>query len=220
MKEGPVNRQTLARNPLFAGLGEAETGALLRILKGTVRAYEKGSIPHQAGTPMERFGLVLSGRVQACMDDLDGNRMILAEVAPGVTFGESLSFLKIPDAPVYIYASEGAEVLWLSPEALFTDLPDPLLPELRRRFMTLLARRTLDMNQRIRVLSQLTMREKLMAYLTGLAAQQGSRTVTLPLSREDTAVYIGANRSALSRELGRMQRDGLITVRRRQIELR
>ena len=58
--------------------------------------------------------MVLSGVVQACMDDVEGNRVIMAEVTAGNTFGESLCFLGIQDSPVYVYASEQAEVVWIS----------------------------------------------------------------------------------------------------------
>lgn len=162
------------------------------------------------GKRMPSFGLVLSGAVQVCQDDFEGNRMIMAEVSEGGTFGESLCFLKTTESPVYIMASLPSEVLWLSPDALFQGNADPLIQQLEMRFTTILARRTLSMNSRIQVLSKLKLRDKLITYFTEQAGVAGSSTFTIAMNRDDMAAYMGTNRSALSRELAHMKADGLI----------
>ena len=211
--------EALGTNPLFGGLDTADAARMMTAMKAKRIACEKGTTLHAAGTPMDRFGIVLSGAVQVCVDDIEGNRMIMAEVAPGTSFGESLCFLRIGESPVYIYASEDSEVLWLSTDALAAECGDPFCAELLRRFATALAEKNLSMNNRIQVLSKLTLRSKLTAYFSQLAADQGSDSVRLPMNREDTAAYIGVNRSALSRELARMKAEGLIGYRKNEIRL-
>ncbi|MBQ6721773.1 MAG: winged helix-turn-helix domain-containing protein [Clostridia bacterium] len=83
----------------------------------------------------------------------------------------------------------------------------------------MLAMKALSMNDRIQVLSRLTLRSKLTAYFTELAAAQGSNVIRLPMNREDTAAYIGTNRSALSRELSRMREEGLIDYRKNELRI-
>lgn len=205
-------------NPLFAGLGEADLERLTDVMQARREVYEKGSTLHAAGTPMDRFGILLRGAVQVCVDDIEGNRMIMAEVAPGTSFGESLCFLRTRESPVYIFASEDSEVLWLRTEAL-TGAEDPFGVELLRRFTAALAEKNLSMNSRIQVLSKLSLRGKLNAYFTELAAAQGSNVIRLPMNREDTAAYIGVNRSALSRELAKMKAEGLIDYRKHEIRI-
>jgi len=209
----------LRSNPLFAGMDEARLERSLSLMKAERTHWSRGDVLHAAATPMERFGILLSGAVQVCVDDIEGNRMIMAEVAPGVTFGESLCYLKIPDSPVYIFASEDSEVLLLSPEVLFSDSGDPFYTDLRQRFTAALAAKNLSMNSRIQVLSRLSLRAKLTAYFTELAGEQGSDLIRLPMNRDDTAAYIGANRSALSRELARMKADGLIDYHRNTVRI-
>ena len=207
----------LRQNPLFAGMDRERAERLLALMKAEKAFYEKGTMLHVSGTPVRRFGILLSGAVQACVDDIEGNRMIMAEVASGVTFGESLCYLKIPDSPVYIIATEDSEVLLLDPQGLYDGSGDPLYTDLRLRFTAALAAKNLSMNSRIQVLSRLSLRAKLTAYFTQLAGEQGSGVIRLPMNRDDTAAYIGANRSALSRELARMKADGLIDYRRNQV---
>ena len=145
--------------------------------------------------------------------------MIMAEVAPGGSFGESLCYLKTRESPVYIFASEDSVILWLSLDALDSGTEKTGDPELYRRFTAALAQKNLMMNNRIQVLSKLSLRRKLTAYFTELAAAQGSSAIRLPMNRDDTAAYIGANRSALSRELARMKADGLIEYDRNEIRI-
>ena len=209
----------LRMNPLFEGLDGTGLGRMLESMKAVKQACEKGEMIHATGTPMKRFGIVLSGAVHVCVDDIEGNRMIMAEVAPGASFGESLCFLKTKESPVYIYASEESEVLCLYTEGMFSAPGDSFRTELQRRFTAALATKALTMNNRIQVLSKLSLRGKLTAYFTELAAAQGSNVIRLPMNRDDTAAYIGANRSALSRELARMKAEGLIDYRKNEVRI-
>ena len=209
----------LRMNPLFEGLDETGLGRMLRSMQAEKQACERGEMIHAAGRPMKRFGILLRGAVQVCVDDIEGNRMIMAEVAPGSSFGESLCFLRTKESPIYIYASEESEVLWLYTDGMYSASGDPFQTELQRRFTAALAAKALTMNNRIQVLSKLSLRGKLTTYFTELAAAQGSNVIRLPMNRDDTAAYIGANRSALSRELARMKAEGLIDYRKNEVRI-
>ncbi|MBO4704993.1 MAG: Crp/Fnr family transcriptional regulator [Spirochaetaceae bacterium] len=200
----------LRKNMLFEGLSDEELESALTKLDGSVSKYKKGDFLHSSGTPLKKFGFLLSGIIQVCMDDINGNRMIMANVAEGESFGESLSFLKVSESPVYIQAAESSEILWLSPAPLSSSSTDAFHSELKKRFTSLLANRTLAMNSRIQILSKLTLREKLLTYFSEISGKEKSRTFTVPFNRDDMAAFIGTNRSALSRELSRMKDDGIL----------
>ena len=170
-------------------------------------------------TPMTRFGLVVSGMAVACEDDVAGNRMIMAEVSPGRTFGEAHEFMRTENPPVYIIAAEDTDVVWMTSQGLFGGSRDPFTLEIQRRFVRMLASRTLSMNDRIQVLSKLRLRDKLVTYFSQLSSAAGSADVTLPLSRGDLAVYVGTNRSALSRELSLMEKEGLIVLNGKKLTI-
>ena len=200
----------LKKNALFAGFTDEELATALESLKASVSKYKKGDFVHPSGTPLKNFGFLLSGVIQVCMDDINGNRMIMANVAEGESFGESLSFLKVKESPVYIQAAEASQILWLSPDVFFEGGSTDFERVLRRKFTELLAFRTLSMNNRIQILSKLTIREKLMTYFSQLMSNAKSSTFTVPFNRDDMAAFIGTNRSALSRELSRMKEEGLL----------
>lgn len=211
--------QVVTRNPLFSGMTEAEVEKAVTLLRGRIADYKKGEFLHRQGTPVTSCGLVLSGLLEVCADDFDGNRIIMAEVSPGVTFGESLSFLRVEDSPVYIAATEDAEVLWLSVADLYEREDDPMLPALQKRFTSLLASRTLTMNNRIQILSRISIREKLMVYFSELASRTGSSTFLVPFDREDMATYIGCDRASLSRALSKLKKEGVIDYQKNAFKL-
>ena len=209
----------LQKTALFSGLSPSETEEALRRMQALVREYPRGTFLHHAGQPMEQFGLVLSGGVNVCKDDLEGNRMLMANVGPGGTFAESLCYLRVREIPVYMLSTGDTRILWLSPHALFELEGDAFSARLRNRFTGMLAERALAMNTRIQILSKLTLREKIMTYFSSLAFEAGSDCFRVPLSREDMAVYIGVNRSALSRELSRMKREEIIEYDRNEFRI-
>ena len=172
--------------------------------------YEKGEHLLLSGEPFSRFGIVSLGAISVYMDDIDGERMMMASVGVGDSFGESHAYLGTKESPVYILASQDTEVVWLSPSSLYGVMGDTLALRLRERFTALLAQRALYQNERIQILSKPTIRARLVAFLTQWEAKTKSKTFSVPFDRATLAVYLGVNRSALSRELSAMKREGLV----------
>ena len=71
----------------------------------------------------------------------------------------------------------------------------------------------------IDVLGQRSLRQKLNAFFSFLDREERTGTVVLPFSLTDCADYLGADRSAMMRELGRMKEEGLVAVQGREIRL-
>ncbi len=200
----------IIKSPLFAGLSDGELEAALDFLTAHEMKYKRGEHINNVGDRLGFFGLVLEGAVQVYTVDIDGNQMIMANVAPGDTFGESLNFLG-READIYICASEDTKILMMSSEKIAAENnTTPLGLSLARRFISILANRTLSQNARIQIMSKLTIRARLTAFFTECVQKSRSYEFDLPFDREDMAVYLGCDRAALSRELSKMKREGLI----------
>lgn len=206
-----MNKISLDKCPLFAGLNEKEIDAAFNFFDCRKGSYRKGELLGNIGEKLDRFGLVLDGCVQIYTLDIDGSQMIMSTVTPGETFGESLSFLR-KDTSVFISAMSETNILWLSTENLRTE--NGITPSEKvfvNRFISLLANRALSMNDRIQILSKLTIREKLIAFFTESVRKYRSYSFKLPFDRNDMAIYLGCDRCALSRELSKMSKEGIIT---------
>ena len=208
----------IAKNSLFSGLSDEDTEYALSFFGARYAHFEKGEMLGRPGEVLTRFGLVLSGNVQVCMEDFDGNSIIMAIVTPGHTFGESLCFLE-KESPVHIYAVSDSDVLWLRTDRIKEYSKDPRDRAVADRFISMLASRTLEMNNRIQILSKIKLRDRLITYFSQNVSRYGM-TFKLPLSREDMAAYLGTNRSALSRELGKMRDEGIIEFSRNNFTIK
>ena len=99
-------------------------------------------------------------------------------------------------------AAGDAEVIFLKAEALLRE------PPLARNLVELLARKNLQLSRRMRCTAPRTIRRRLMVYLSEEAAQQGSRSFSIPFNRQELADYLEVDRSALSTEISKMRREG------------
>lgn len=205
-------KTVLQRCSLFKELDDNSLNQAFSLFDAQKKTFERGSFICHLGDRLTRFGLVLSGSVHAFRDDINGNRMILANVGPGGTFGESLCYLGC-ESQVYICAVADSEILMLSTESLNhpETLATPIGAVMSSRFTAMLAERALSMNDRIQILSRITIRDKINAFLAQFAQKSKGRSFEIPFDRATMAFYLGTDRSALSRELGRMRDEGLIS---------
>ncbi len=213
--------EILAGSRLFQGMTGERLQAALTQFDAKSAEYRRGDYLLRPGARLERFGLVLSGVIQVNMDDFNGQRMIMSQVGPAGSFGESLAYLRVPEPMIYIIAVSDCRVLWLSPACVSGSANEA---DFSSRFIALLAQRALEMNDRIQILSKHSLREKLIAFFSQCArgredAVGGARRFTLEMDRNAMADYLGADRSALSRELSRMEAEGLIDYHKNRFEL-
>ena len=64
--------------------------------------------------------------------------------------------------------------------------------------------------KKIDVISRGSVREKILAYLSMEALRSGSSTFRIPLRRSEMAEYLCINRSAMTRELASLKKEGII----------
>lgn len=204
----------LKKHPLFKNLNETEFLHAVSFLKVSERRYRKGEHPIRMGEPFLFFGVVTEGAVQVYTDDIDGGHMMMANVGCGDSFGESLAYFATSESPVYVLAAEDTTIVWLSAAVLKENAlaknRESTAALLCERFTALLAERALSQNDRIQILSKATIRERLVTFFTQWEHRSKSRTFSIPFDRNSLAVYLGVNRSALSRELSKMKAEGSI----------
>ena len=169
---------------------------------------------YHAGDIAHAFGLVLSGRVQVENDDFWGNKSVLASIEAGDTFAETYAFLPQEPMMVNVVAAEASDVLFLNAEQVIQICPDscPHHGMLVRNLLMVSAQKNLMLSRRIFHTAPKTIRGRVLSYLSFQAAHCGSRAFEIPFNRQQLADYLSVDRSALSNELSKMQREGLLTV--------
>ena len=201
-------RNVLGSCTLFAGIQATELERLLGCLGAEAAHYDKNAIVFCAGQPVRSCVLVLSGVLRAEAVNAAGEHTLMARHGPGALVGDVLMSTPGGVSPVYVIASETTTVLYLSFRKIMEGCREccPAHSRLRENLIGEIAQKYWAQRQRLRYLSVGSLRRRIAMYLL----EQGGGTFCLGMTREELADLLCVNRSALSRELGRMKRDGLI----------
>ena len=221
LKEGEREvDEILMSCPLFANMEPDEITGLLKCLGVEKKKFSKNRMVFTAGDEIQSVGILLEGKLQILKEDFWGNRMILAQLEPGELFGEAFVCGRIKELPVTILAADDSRILLLDYARVITSCPASCEHHSRliRNMVQILARKTIEMNRKIEIVTQRTIREKVLAYLSGQALQRGN-PFDLPFNRQEMADYLAVDRSALSNELGKLQKEGRIRFQRNHFQI-
>lgn len=216
-----MNYQKLSQTVLFQGTDAAETERMLKCLGAEKRHFDKEETVLHMGDTVTSLGVVISGSVIIENDDVWGNRTILDHVGQGGIFAETYACVPGEKLMVSVVAAEQTDILFLNVARILRTCPDSCGSHSRliRNLLAVSARKNLNLSRKIFHTSSKTIRGRLLSYLSWQALQCGGAEFDIPYNRQQLADYLGVDRSALSNELGRMQKDGLIRVKRNHFVL-
>lgn len=215
------DRKILEKVSIFDGFTVQEIETIIDCLNGKIRSYGKNESIVLAGDKFNSLGIVLSGNVQISREDIMGNRMIVAGLLEGEIFGETFASAGLEESPVSIYALIPSRILWLSINRIVTPCSSVcgFHSRLIRNLLQLIAIKNMFLSERMNLLSKRTIREKIMSYLVSQAEEQSSAGFEIPLNRNELADYLCIDRSAMSRELGKLRDEGIIEFHKNEFQL-
>ena len=205
---------------LFHGLREAQIREMLPCLSARQSRFRRGQFLLRAGDRVAFAGILLSGEAEVLQEDFWGNRNLLAAVGPGDLFAEAFACAHAV-SPVSVLCKTDGSVLYLNVRAVFSPCEKACAQHkaLSQNLIRVLAEKNMQLNEKAGFLSQRTTREKLLAYLSAQARRAGSASFRIPFDRLQLADFLSVNRSAMSAELSRMQREGLLCADRSSFTL-
>ncbi len=185
-----------------------------------MKKYPAGTyIFEQGGLPTRLF-LLLSGQVQICKDFTSGKRDVLYLVEAGNVFGE-----------IFLFGNR--ERYWYDAVAV-TDIAVLEMPwnffyhfcsnacdhhkQLTQNMLEILSENNFKITRKLHIVTTSSLRERIAIWL--IDSMDEEENVELRMNREQLADFLGVARPSLSRELMRMQADGLIQVSKKKIAIR
>jgi len=206
---------------MFSGLDSDELERILSCLDAREKSLKRDENALCAGEKPEHIGIVLTGMLHIIREDYEGRRVLVAALSPGEVFAEALCCAGVLESPVTITADIDSAVLLLR----FTHIPRTCSNacafhgRLVRNLLEIIACKNLQLQNRMETIRLRSVRVKVLRYLESFLHRQG-RNITIPFNREELADYLCVERSALSHELARMKRDGLIDYRKNNFILK
>ena len=205
---------------LFAGLSGQEFADLeARIV---TRQYDAAELIFSEGDACSGLCLIQSGHLRTYKSSANGREQVLAIDGPGATVAELPVFDGGP-YPASAVAVSKLTLLFLSKQdfrALCVKYPEVALKVLR-----VVGSRLRRLVGIIEELSFTTVRHRLVALLLRLARTEGTKngnaiTITLPAHNQELAAQIGTVRELVSRNMSRLQQEGMIEQDGRTVVLK
>ena len=211
----------LRNSPFFQGMTEEEILSVLHCVNATVQHKEKDEYILRVGDSTESMGLVLSGSVLVLQEDLWGHRNIIHRIGPGEYFAEPFAATAGSVLNVSVVADEDSRIMLLNMERFLKTCPNACAHHSRmvRNLVSVMAKRVLDLNEKLTHMAKRSTREKLLSYLSAESMRQGKLAFTIPYDRQQLADYLSVERAAMSVELSKLQKEGLLKTNRNHFEL-
>lgn len=208
----------LTRCEIFRGIDADRLAGILEDMDARLMEYDRGETIYRCGDTVRLGAIVLEGAVTVGDEDMDGGSVSITLLEPGDEFGAYLVVSGKRRSPMHVYAVAKCRLLFFDVARLISG--ETRVGEQQRIMANLLrefAGKCVDLYLKVSIYGKKRIRARIRLYLMSLEAVDGE--VTLPMNRTELAAWLGVDRAALARELGRMQDEELIEVDRRRIRL-
>lgn len=207
---------------LFNGIPLQKLLLIKEKLRAVEYTYGNGEIIIRQGASSEHIGIVLFGEIQAAHYRSDGTYTIIATLGCGDVFADFLAADGAVHSPATVYAKGACRVLMIPFNLLYSHFPG-LENEQRILLLNLskiYAEKYFELKDRLVCVSAPSIRAKILSYLNLMSEKAQSNTFTIPFNREVLANYLSVDRSALSRELSKMKKEGIVEFYRNSFKLK
>ncbi|MCF2554224.1 Crp/Fnr family transcriptional regulator [Faecalicatena contorta] len=201
---------------LFRDMEKEKVDSVVRRLDGRIRNYQKKEIVICEEDPVHEIGILLSGEICKVQYFPDGTEQMVQKLQKSYMVGLEIAVSLKKTSPYSMYASQPSTVYWFPVKYIEES---GVLEESERIFLYqrighFLANEDIRKYRKIEILSSRSVREKIEKYLKIQKIRYQSDEFDIEFNREQLASYLGLNRSVLSHELKKMEKEGLLKVRK------
>ena len=207
-----IDTNLLKDTALFKGISESEIKILQNCMNFELQEYKKDEIILMNGKKISSLGLVIKGELVIERYDFWGNKNLWQLISEKDIFGESFAALKNEELIFNVIAKTDATIVFIETSNIIKTCPKSC--DFHTKFISnlleILARKNLNLSNKIIHTSEKSIRDRVMSYLSDQAFKQKSKSFNIPFNRQEMADYLLVDRSALSNELSKMKKEGLI----------
>lgn len=210
---------TIIKTHLFDNIDKKEIPNILENFKSQKKSYDKGNIIIDMGDKVEAIYLILNGKIEISKEYDDTRKNIVNILESGEIFAEAMALSTNKISQITAISLSKSEILKIN----IKDIFDNNLEKNKNIFIENLLKIISDKNKFLSmkndILSQKSLRSKIILYLEYMSNMQKSEKINIPYSRDKLAEFISADRSALSRELNRLAKEKMIELNGNKINI-
>ena len=210
------NFEIIKECPIFKDFSIDEIIEIFSVVSFYEKNYKKNDVILAENTKVEYFGIITNGRIAVSNFDYFGNRNILNVFEKGDSFGEALVSLEMK-IPHEIISLTDSSIVWIEYKSLSKSL---YYQKILNNLLNIISTKNLILNKKLQILSKRTTREKILEYLSNQKkALSLDSNFEINLNRNEMADYLALDRSNLSRELGKLKKEGIIDFKKNKFKL-
>lgn len=210
----------IIKTRLFDNIDKKEIPNILNNFKSQKKSYDKGNIIIDTGDKVESIYIILNGKIEISKEYDDTRKNIVNILESGEIFAEAMALSTNKISQITAISLIKSEILKINTNNIFDN---NLKKNNKNIFIENLLKIISDKNKFLSIkndiLSQKSLRNKIVLYLKYMSNMQKSKKITVPYSRDKLAEFISSDRSALSRELNRLAKEKMIELNGNKINI-
>lgn len=206
-------------NELFYNIDTRQRLKLLKILEANAMTFKKNNLILSSVKQENIICILVTGHLQIIKTDYDGNRTIIEDLKENAVFGSMTS--SISNTEYDILTKEDSQIIIIDFNEIinYNETNTNYFNQFLKNLLKIMSQKIEKNNERIEILTNKTIRDKLLAYFKNNTKNSNNRIVYLPFTLTDLADYLAVNRSAMSRELKNLKEEGFIEIKDKKIKL-
>ena len=203
----------------FDNLTNTQKSKLFNLLNIHTYKFQKNENMISTFKSENIIGIILYGSANLVNSDKNGNEIILELLKKDSVFGTNISVIN--DRNSQLIAKEETEIVIINYELLFNNqyISYNYFNIFINNLFKIISLKYKKTNDKLRVLSQKTIRDKLLEYFEIQYQKKHSRVIELPFSLKELADYLVVNRTSMFRELKYLKEDRFIKTKGKKITL-
>lgn len=207
--------RVLAASPAFRGVASSRVQEVLAELGCTIRNYAEQDFIAHARDALRAYPVLIAGVVEARLPKI-GGYTIVGRFVSGDSFAEAVP-TTLKSSPVDIVCIEPSCVVFIPAARLEENDSNDCL-RVRANLLAEMSKKISELSYKLTLFAEPRLRNRLLMFLQ-TQDTDGTGEVTLKYNRKELASYLGINDKALSRELRRLQDEGVLAVDGRHIRI-
>lgn len=210
----------ISKTQLLSNIPVEHYEQVFDFLEASIRHYEKGELIQRLGDPLLYSGIVLDGTIEGSFISESYSKINMNHFPAGRSFGEALACVQTTHSPIQLRALTDCTVMLLNLKQILSEneCNCAYRQAISINLLKILAGQNVFSNLKLRIANQKALRDRIFIYFHSLEPDSAGY-IHVPFTQTALAEFLGVNRSALSRELGRMQNEDLILINDKGIKL-
>ena len=203
---------------LFENINKKDQEKILKSLEANTFIYKKDNTILSNIKNDNIIGIVVYGYIQIVKTDYNGNVTIIEKLEDNSIFGTMFS--NISNNEYQIITKKETKIIIIDYDRIMERKNNSNYYAIFiQNLLEIMFNKMNEKNDRIEILTEKTIRNKLLKYFQIISKKNGSKNIYLPFTLTELAEYIAVDRCAMSRELKNLKEDNIIEINNRIIKL-